>query len=66
MSADRNVAAMNRAMVHRGPDDEGIHVDRAAGVALGARRLSIIDVARGHQPIGSEDGSIWAVLNGEI
>jgi asparagine synthase (glutamine-hydrolysing) len=65
-NADRNVAAMNRAMVHRGPDDEGIHVDRAAGVALGARRLSIIDVARGHQPIGSEDGSIWAVLNGEI
>jgi asparagine synthase (glutamine-hydrolysing) len=65
-SADRNVAAMNRAMLHRGPDDEGVHVDRAAGVALGARRLSIIDVARGHQPIGSEDGGVWAVLNGEI
>jgi asparagine synthase (glutamine-hydrolysing) len=57
---------MNRVMVHRGPDDEGIHVDPGVRVALGARRLSIIDVEHGHQPIGNEDGSVWAVLNGEI
>jgi asparagine synthase (glutamine-hydrolysing) len=60
------VAAMNRLMVHRGPDDEGRYVDPSAGVALGARRLSIIDVAGGHQPLSNEDGTIWAVLNGEI
>ena len=60
------VAAMNAAMVHRGPDEGGLHVDDALGIALGARRLSIIDVAGGHQPIGNEDGSVWAVLNGEI
>jgi asparagine synthase (glutamine-hydrolysing) len=57
---------MNATMVHRGPDDEGIHVDDSLGVALGARRLSIIDVAGGHQPLCNEDGSVWAVLNGEI
>jgi asparagine synthase (glutamine-hydrolysing) len=60
------VVAMNAAMVHRGPDDAGLHVDGALGVALGARRLSIIDLAGGHQPIANEDGSVWAVLNGEI
>jgi asparagine synthase (glutamine-hydrolysing) len=53
-------------MVHRGPDDDGVHVDARSGIALGARRLSIIDVAGGHQPIGNEDGNVWAVLNGEI
>ena len=60
------VAAMNKAMLHRGPDDGGVHLNDTLGIALGARRLSIIDVAGGHQPIGNEDGSIWAVLNGEI
>jgi asparagine synthase (glutamine-hydrolysing) len=49
---------------HRGPDDEGIYVDR--GIGLGHRRLSIIDVAGGHQPISNEDGTIWVLLNGEI
>jgi asparagine synthase (glutamine-hydrolysing) len=49
---------------HRGPDDEGVHVDDA--VALGVRRLAIIDVATGHQPITGEDGSVHVVLNGEI
>jgi asparagine synthase (glutamine-hydrolysing) len=49
---------------HRGPDDEGIRVE--SGVALGMRRLSIIDVAGGHQPIGNEDGTVWIVFNGEI
>ena len=57
---------MNAAMVHRGPDDEGTHLSEPLGVAIGARRLSIIDVDGGHQPIGNEDGTIWAVLNGEI
>lgn len=57
---------MNRALRHRGPDDAGVHVDRACGLALGATRLSIIDLAGGHQPLGNEDGSVVAVLNGEI
>ena len=60
------VAAMNAAMVHRGPDDDGIHASTALEFAIGARRLSIIDVAGGHQPVSNEDGTIWAVLNGEI
>lgn len=63
---DHAVAAMNAAMVHRGPDDRGAHTSEALGVAIGARRLSIIDVAGGHQPVSNEDGTIWAVLNGEI
>src|SRR6058998_1725090 len=49
---------------HRGPDDEGVFVDGAVG--LGSRRLSIVDVAGGHQPMANEDGSAWIVLNGEI
>jgi asparagine synthase (glutamine-hydrolysing) len=52
------------AMVHRGPDDEGIWL--GDGVALGQRRLSIIDLSNGHQPLSNEDGSIWIVFNGEI
>ena len=51
-------------LVHRGPDDEGTH--RGAGVALGVRRLRVIDPAGGHQPVRNETGSVWAVLNGEI
>lgn len=49
---------------HRGPDDEGLWV--GDGVALGMRRLSIIDLAGGHQPIASEDGAVRVVFNGEI
>jgi asparagine synthase (glutamine-hydrolysing) len=49
---------------HRGPDDEGIHVE--AGVGLGMRRLSIIDLSTGQQPIHNEDRSVWIVFNGEI
>ena len=52
------------AMMHRGPDDAGYYL--APGVGLGMRRLSIIDVAGGHQPIGNEDGSVQVVFNGEI
>ena len=57
---------MNSRMVHRGPDDEGVYVDPDCAFAMGARRLSIIDLAGGHQPIANEDESVWAVLNGEI
>jgi asparagine synthase (glutamine-hydrolysing) len=57
---------MNAAMIHRGPDDEGVYVDPESGVGLGARRLSIIDVEGGHQPLANEDGTVWAILNGEI
>jgi asparagine synthase (glutamine-hydrolysing) len=58
------VGRMCAAMVHRGPDDEGsIHLD---GVTLGMRRLSIIDVEGGHQPIHNEDSTVWVVQNGEI
>src|SRR3954467_10282709 len=49
---------------HRGPDDEGIWLDE--GVAIGMRRLSIIDLSTGHQPIHNEDETVWIVFNGEI
>ena len=58
------VHRMCEAIVHRGPDDEGIFVK--AGVGLGMRRLSIIDLAGGHQPVFNEDKTIWIVFNGEI
>lgn len=58
------VHRMNETIVHRGPDDEGIFV--GPGIGLGFRRLSIIDLSGGHQPISNEDGSIWVMLNGEI
>jgi asparagine synthase (glutamine-hydrolysing) len=60
------LAAMARALVHRGPDDEGIRHDPARAVAIGNRRLSIIDLAGGHQPFVSDDGRIAVVQNGEI
>jgi len=60
----RAVRAMCDAIIHRGPDDSGYFV--APEVALGMRRLSIIDVAGGQQPIGNEDGSVQVVFNGEI
>jgi asparagine synthase (glutamine-hydrolysing) len=56
--------AMNRQIVHRGPDDEGYHLESTVGLAM--RRLSIIDLRTGHQPIANEDNSIWIVFNGEI
>ena len=58
------LARMCDAMVHRGPDDAGYFVE--GPVAIGMRRLSIIDLAGGHQPIFNEDGSIAVVFNGEI
>jgi asparagine synthase (glutamine-hydrolysing) len=51
---------------HRGPDDEGIHTDARAGVSIGARRLAVMDIDGGHQPLCNEDGSVWAAFNGEI
>jgi asparagine synthase (glutamine-hydrolysing) len=56
--------AMCAAMVQRGPDDEGLYLGDGAGLAM--RRLSIIDLETGHQPVCNEDGSVWVVLNGEI
>src|SRR5688500_12077647 len=58
------VHRMCEVIRHRGPDDEGIHVE--AGVGLGMRRLSIIDLSTGQQPIHNEDESVWLVFNGEI
>src|SRR5512133_1266468 len=58
------VHRMCEVIRHRGPDDEGIHVE--PGVGLGMRRLSIIDLSTGQQPIHNEDRSIWLVFNGEI
>jgi len=58
------VGRMCAAMVHRGPDDEGIA--QFDGVSLGMRRLSIIDLSGGHQPMHNEDSTVWVVQNGEI
>lgn len=58
--------AMNDTLRRRGPDDEGYFVDEAGGCGLGHRRLSIIDLAGGHQPLGSADGRTQVVVNGEI
>lgn len=55
---------MGKVTIHRGPDDEGVHAD--GPLAFGMRRLSIIDLAGGHQPLSNEDGSLWLVANGEI
>jgi asparagine synthase (glutamine-hydrolysing) len=56
--------AMTDTIAHRGPDDEGYYVSGPIG--LGFRRLSIIDLNTGHQPIANEDGRVWIVFNGEI
>jgi asparagine synthase (glutamine-hydrolysing) len=64
--AEPALGAMAQSLVHRGPDDQGIHHDAARGVAIGNRRLSIIDLAGGHQPFVSDDGRIAVVQNGEI
>ena len=64
-SADA-VAAMADVLAHRGPDDHGLYVDDERRAALGFRRLAIIDLAGGHQPMANEDGSLRLVYNGEI
>ena len=55
---------MTRSLAHRGPDDEGIYLD--GNVGLGFRRLSIIDLEAGQQPMSNRDGNVWIVFNGEI
>ncbi|MCG2778902.1 MAG: asparagine synthetase B, partial [Desulfobacterales bacterium] len=60
------INCMNEAVRHRGPDDSGIYIDREGKAGLGHRRLSIIDLDSGRQPIANEDGSIVIVFNGEI
>src|SRR5579872_1227160 len=58
------LADMNRRIVHRGPDDEGFFVEENVGLAM--RRLSIVDVKTGHQPLANENQDVWIVYNGEI
>ena len=57
---------MTRTLIHRGPDEEGYFVNDNGSAGLGHRRLSIIDLATGRQPLSNEDGSIWISFNGEI
>jgi asparagine synthase (glutamine-hydrolysing) len=57
---------MTDIQTHRGPDGRGVYFDDHSGVGLGHRRLSIIDLSTGNQPMCNEDGSIWVVFNGEI
>ena len=61
---ERLLRSMAAQIIHRGPDDEGFYL--AGPLGLGIRRLSIIDLEGGHQPMSNEDGSVWIVLNGEI
>src|SRR5450755_786743 len=58
------LSAMGDVTRHRGPDDEGLYSDGPCGIAM--RRLSIIDLAGGHQPLANADGTLWLVCNGEI
>src|SRR5881397_4167704 len=58
------IARMAGRLSHRGPDEEGLYVSGPIGLA--SRRLSIIDLDTGKQPISNEDGTVWVVLNGEI
>ena len=60
----RTIEAMTRSIAHRGPDDEGYFI--AGPLGLGFRRLSIIDLGGGHQPMSDRDESVWVVFNGEI
>src|SRR5258705_10364426 len=60
----RDLEKMTRTMVHRGPDDEGYHFDGPLG--FGFRRLSIIDLEGGHQPMSDQEEAVWVVFNGEI
>ena len=62
--AEEEIRSMCGAIVHRGPDEEGVYI--GDGVAIGMRRLSIIDLEGGRQPISNEDRSVWIVFNGEI
>ena len=63
---ERTLARMTERLAHRGPDGDGTWIDREAGVHLGHRRLAIVDIAGGHQPMWNEDGSVGVVFNGQI
>src|SRR5436190_1709343 len=62
--ARERVVSMRDVITHRGPDEAGLHIDSRA--ALGHRRLSIVDLKTGQQPLSNEDGTIWVIFNGEI
>jgi asparagine synthase (glutamine-hydrolysing) len=62
----KDICAMTAAMAHRGPDDEGFFSDAETGLYFGHRRLSILDVKGGKQPMWNEDGTVCVVYNGEI
>src|ERR1700745_49015 len=61
---EKRIREMSDVLRHRGPDEGGIHLEKA--VALGHRRLSIIDLSSGQQPLSNEDGTVWITFNGEI
>ncbi|HUT54982.1 MAG TPA: asparagine synthase (glutamine-hydrolyzing) [bacterium] len=63
---EETIRAMTRMLMHRGPDDEGFYRTDPPFLRLGQRRLSIIDLPGGRQPMANEDGTIWVVFNGEI
>lgn len=62
--SNKELKRMTESLIHRGPDDEGFYIDQNVG--LGFRRLSIIDLNTGHQPLSNFNGSIWITFNGEI
>src|SRR3982751_559887 len=64
VDAPSRALAMRDVLAHRGPDEAGLHCD--AHAALAHRRLSIVDLSSGQQPLSNEDGSIWVIFNGEI
>lgn len=66
MSESIGIEQLTSVLAHRGPDDEGFFVDREHNVSLGMRRLSIVDLEEGQQPMCNEDGLIWIIQNGEI
>src|SRR5258705_11674584 len=59
-----HLTAMTTAIAHRGPDADGFYV--SSGIGLGHRRLSIIDLSTGDQPLSNEDQTVWVIFNGEI
>ena len=66
-AGDRNdLHRMTRALAHRGPDGEGFYEDAAHGIWLGHRRLSVVDLEDGAQPMSTVDRRLWIVFNGEI
>jgi asparagine synthase (glutamine-hydrolysing) len=62
--SEEGLSAMTDVMTHRGPNDRGLYL--SDGIALGVRRLSIVDVEGGHQPVANERGDVWAIQNGEL